>query len=77
MIVKSKVGADGVLHLDVPLGTADANRDVQITIEPVAGRAFIAMTEQEWHEFIDRTAGTWQGEFERPEQGELEARDGL
>jgi hypothetical protein len=72
IIVKAKVGADGVLHLDVPVGMAYANSEVKVTIESAAARSPIAMTEQEWHDFIDRTAGTWQGDFERPAQGEFE-----
>ena len=77
MVIKSKVGTDGVLHLDLPLGVAKANSDVQITIEAVAASAPIAMTESEWHEFIERMGGSWQGEFERPPQGEYEVRDPL
>jgi len=32
MILSARVGADGVLH--VPLGQAEANREVRVTIEP-------------------------------------------
>jgi hypothetical protein len=34
IVVKSKVGSDGVLHLDLPVGPAEANKDVQVTVEP-------------------------------------------
>jgi hypothetical protein len=72
MIVKSQVGKDGVLHVDIPIGEADAGRDVQITIEPDGA----ATTSREAYlRFLDETAGAWQGEFERPEQGEFEIRD--
>jgi hypothetical protein len=37
MIIKTTVGADGVLHMKVPVG--DAYREVQVTIEPVAPKA--------------------------------------
>ena len=76
MTIKSRVGADGVLHLNVPVGEAIANREVQVTIEPV-GQAVKRMTREEWRDFILQTAGTWQGDFERPEQGEYEQRDEL
>ena len=33
--VKSRVGADGVLHLDLPVGQADADKEVQVTVEPI------------------------------------------
>ncbi len=32
MILSARIGADGVLH--VPLGQAEANREVRVTIEP-------------------------------------------
>lgn len=33
IIVKSKVSSDGVLHLDLPVGKEEADRDVQVTVE--------------------------------------------
>lgn len=74
MIVKSRVGADGVLHVDVPLGTDEAGREVLITIEP---ESVPSKTQQEYWDFLDSTAGAWQGEFERPDQGQFEERDSL
>ena len=75
IVLKSKVGADGVLRVSVPVGAEDANREVQVTIEPAPTRR--PMTQEEWQEFILSTAGTWEGDFERPEQGEYEQRDEL
>jgi hypothetical protein len=71
--VVSRVGSDGVLRLEVPLPPAEAGRDVRVTVEPLPP----PMTPEEWRAFVLRTAGTWQGEFERPEQGEYEERDPL
>jgi hypothetical protein len=71
VIVTSQVGADGVLNLTVPLKPEDANKTVRVTIEALAP----PMSEEEWLKFIENTAGKWQGEFERPEQGEFEQRD--
>ncbi len=34
IIMKSKVSNDGVLHLDVPIGSSEANQEVQVTVEP-------------------------------------------
>lgn len=73
--ISSRIGADGVLHLDVPLGEPEAGREVRVTIEPVANDR--RMTREEWTAFLARTAGVWQGEFERPEQGEYETRNSL
>jgi hypothetical protein len=33
--LESEVGADGILHLAVPVGTAQANSRVIVTIEPL------------------------------------------
>lgn len=74
LIIQSRVGPDGVLHLDVPLGQSEANREVQVIVEPSARPG---LTQEEWRDFIQRTAGSWQGPFERPPQGEYEKRDEL
>jgi hypothetical protein len=74
IVLHSRVGADGVLHLVVPLGAAEADREVEVTIDPVGP---LPMTQEEWRQFLLETAGAWQGEFERPEQGEYEHRDEL
>lgn len=71
--VVSKVDSDGVLRVTVPLPT-EAGRDVRVTVESLPRRA---MTPEKWRAFVLQTAGAWQGEFERPEQGEYEERDPL
>ena len=74
LVLHSRVGTDGVLQLDVPIGVADADREVEVTIEPVGPAP---MTQEEWRKFILETAGAWQGDLERPAQGEFEVRDEL
>jgi hypothetical protein len=74
MILKSRVGTDGVLHVNIPIGTAEAGRQVQITIEP---ESVPSKSKQEYWDFLDSTAGAWQGDFERPDQGQFEERDPL
>jgi len=73
MTLNARVGADGVLH--VPLGQAEANQEVRITIEPAT--PFAVPSRQEYLDFLQATAGAWQGNFEGPEQGDLETRDPL
>ena len=68
----ARVDSDGVLKLSVPVGTESANQEVLITIAAVSPPT---MTQQEWEQGILRTAGTWEGEFERPDQGEYEERE--
>jgi hypothetical protein len=74
LIVKSRVGGDGVLRVIVPVGEADADQEVQLTIEPLSAPV---QSHQEYLDFLQATAGAWQGDFERPEQGEYEERDPL
>jgi hypothetical protein len=74
IVVKSKVNSDGILNLSVPVGLAEADKEVQVTVEPLAKNP---MTQDEWRAWVDSMAGTWQGEFERPPQGEYEEREPL
>ncbi|HUT91870.1 MAG TPA: hypothetical protein VMY37_20415 [Thermoguttaceae bacterium] len=74
MVVKSTVSSDGVLHLTLPVGIEAANQEVQVTVEPVLP---VPASQEEWQGLILSTAGRWQGEFERPEQGEYEQREPL
>jgi hypothetical protein len=55
IVVRSKVDADGVLRMAVPVGAAEADREVQVTIDPLAAPR---MTQDEWREFIFSTAGS-------------------
>jgi hypothetical protein len=72
LIVKSRVGADGVLRVTVPVGEAEADLEVQLIIEPLPP---VEKSHQDYLDFLQATAGAWQGDFERPEQGEYEDRD--
>ena len=74
MVVKSTVSSDGVLHLALPVGVEEANKEVQVTVESTLP---VPVAQEEWQELILSTAGKWQGEFERPEQGEYEEREPL
>jgi hypothetical protein len=75
IVVTSKVGPDGVLQLTLPLERADANREVRVTVEPVGPPP---MSQEEWRQFILRTAGSIPDPtFRRHEQGSYEERDPL
>jgi hypothetical protein len=77
-VVTAHVGADGVLTLTLPLGETVANRTVRILVELIEGEGESKLsirTQEEWLQFIAATAGKWQGELERPPQGEYEQRD--
>jgi hypothetical protein len=74
IVVKSRVDSNGILRLTLPVGSADANQEVQVTVEPVGPPA---LPPDAWRQAILETAGKWQGEFERPDQGEYEQREPL
>lgn len=72
MVVKSKVGRDGVLHLDLPLGVEEAEREVVVSVSVEPARA--EMTREEWREWVESMAGSWEGDFEVMPQDEYEQR---
>lgn len=62
----------GVLRPLTPLDLRE-HEVVTVSISP-AGQS---LTPDEWRKRVLETAGKWQGDFERPEQGEYEKRDSL
>jgi hypothetical protein len=70
--IRSHVGADGILHLDIPVEMADTEIEVTLTIEKVAPK-------KGWMPgFFEEVIGGWVGEpLSRPEQGEYETREQL
>ncbi len=75
IVIHSRVGADGVLQLIVPIGAADADREVEVSIEAAGPKQQTNAEQEEWRRFVLATAGAWQGDLERPGQGEYEQRD--
>lgn len=63
---------NGMLKLDNPL-PLDEHERVTVRIEPAVSR----MSRKEWEELVLSTAGKWEGEFERPDQGDYEQRESL
>ena len=74
MMVKSKVGGDGMLRLDLAIGAHEANKEVQVTVEPTPA----TITQEEWRSHILATAGSIPDTgFERPPQLPLAEREPL
>ncbi len=63
---------DGVLKFDRPL-PLDEHAHVTVRIEPRVSR----ISREQWQAMVLSTAGKWEGEFERPEQGDYEQREPL
>ena len=69
----SRVGSDGVLSIQVPMGMPLADQEVNVVINPKQ----VDMSHDEYRAWVQSMAGSWQGDFERPEQGVLEEREPL
>jgi hypothetical protein len=77
-VLQSRVASDGVLCITVPIGKEAADREVQVTIDPVQVGPSTSMTQEEWRDFVLKTAGSiTDPSFVRHEQGEYEVRDEL
>jgi hypothetical protein len=74
VVVKSTVSSDGILHLALPMGIEEANREVQVTVEPLPPAT---MSQEKWQELLRSRGGKWQGDFQRSEQGDDERRKPL
>jgi hypothetical protein len=71
--IRSHVGKDGVLHLDIPVEMADTEIEVTLTIQRVIPQQGGWMPG-----FFEEVVGGWVGEsLERAEQGEYEIREPL
>ena len=72
--VRSRVDADGVLRITVPVGAVDADREVQITIESTQQ---FGKERSDYIAWLDSISGQWQGEYEHSRQGVFESRESL
>jgi hypothetical protein len=55
--LRHRVGKDGILHLDVPVGLNNTELEVTITFKKIAPVSTIT-EDLEWKEFIERTYGS-------------------
>jgi hypothetical protein len=78
--VRSRVGADGMLHLQVPVGIKDTDLEVLVFFQRIAP-ATEAKTPEDlgWSpDFFERTFGCFHDKLlVRGEQGEFEKREEL
>ncbi|HZU38054.1 MAG TPA: hypothetical protein VFA18_19185 [Gemmataceae bacterium] len=74
IVLHSRSGPDSKLHLEVPVDRPNTEFEVEVVIRP---KAKSATTQAEYTARVEGLAGTWQGDFERPPQGEFEQRESL
>ena len=76
----SRVGSDGILHLDIPLDLRDKDLEVMVIFQPLESSTSVK-TPQElgWMPgFFEEVIGGWVGEpLVRAEQGDYEIREPL
>jgi hypothetical protein len=69
MVLNTRSNADGVLHLAIPVNGAEQDYEVSVNVRPKP-----EFDPEEWREWVLSMSGSWEGEFERPPQGEYEER---
>ncbi|MBD2214707.1 hypothetical protein H6G27_33390 [Nostoc linckia FACHB-104] len=78
--LKKRIGADGVLHLDIPVGITDKEVEIMVIYQPLETPTQQKTPEQRGFlpGFFEEVIGGWVGEpLERPEQGDYEIREQL
>jgi hypothetical protein len=74
--LRSHVGSDGMLHLDIPSEYTDAELDVTVTVRPVAVPPAHQVVKNWPAGFFDQVIGGWKGEpLVREEVGVFEVRE--
>ena len=79
ILIRSRVGADGILHLDVPSNLAETDVEVMVIATPVSQSDLGRTEELAWSTgFFESVVGGWQGErLTREGEGEYETREKL
>ncbi len=78
--VRSRVGSDGMLHLQVPVGVKDTDLEVIVVFQRIGLATEVKTREDlDWSpDFFERTFGCFQDEpLVRGEQGQFEEREEL
>ena len=79
ILIRSRVGADGILHLDVPSNLVATEVEVLVILQPVSQSDLGRTEERVWSSgFFESVVGCWQGErLTREGEGEYETREKL
>ena len=79
ILIRSRVGADGILHLNVPSDLVETDMEVMVVLQPVSQSDLGRTEELAWSTgFFESVVGGWQGErLTRECEGEYETREKL
>ncbi len=78
--LRFRVGSDGILHLEVPVGVRDKELEVMVIFQAIESDSPLKTPENSgWMPgFFEEVIGGWAGEpLERGQQGEFENREQL
>jgi len=72
----SRVGNDGVLNLQVDLGSTEAKKEVVVTIESLTADGELPGRDLPWSSLVEQTYGSCAGMgLDRPDEGTYEVRE--
>jgi hypothetical protein len=71
-ILTHRSGPDSILHLQIPVPRPGIEYEIEVVVRPKP-----TLTTADWQAWVTATAGTWQGDFERPPQMPPEERNPL
>ncbi|MFN0168182.1 MAG: hypothetical protein ACKV22_17290 [Bryobacteraceae bacterium] len=76
LTIRSRVGPDGILHLDVTSGFVDTELEVTLTLQPVPANPKAGQEALGWSDgFFGEVVGGWEGEpIRREPEGDFEKR---
>jgi hypothetical protein len=76
-LIRSRIGADGILHLDVPSDFVETELEVIVIVQPTTQSAAGREEDVAWSlDFFESVVGKWQGEpLTREWEGQYETRD--
>lgn len=76
ILIRSRVGADGMLHLDIPSDLVGTEVEVMLILQPIAQPTPCRLNEVAWAPgFFVTTIGGWEGgPLTRESEGEYETR---
>lgn len=71
MRLNGRTDEQGVLRLTLPVGVKETEYEVVVVMQPKEPKG-----ERVWPPgFFEQVVGKWEGEFERPPQGEINDRE--
>lgn len=76
--IRARVGEDGSLVFKAPPAYRGREVEAFLVLQTLSSTPVPFQNNNGWPaDFFEKTAGKWQGEVERPEQGSYEERDAL